>query len=116
MKWVSAISEKPSLGEAVSNAADELVEALDGAEADLLVAFVSSHHANGFGDLPALLRNRFADATIIGCTGGGVIGAGHEVEHRPGFALTAASLPGVALEPFHIEYGDLPDGDASPDR
>lgn len=116
MKWVSAISESASLGEAVANTSDELLESLGGADADLLIAFVSSHHANGFDDLSPLLRNRFADATIIGCTGGGVIGAGHEVEHKPGFALTAASLPGVALEPFHIEYGDMPDGDASPDR
>ena len=51
----------------------------------------------------------------MGCSGGGVIGAGREVEHRPGFAMTAAHLPDVYLAPFHITDKDLPDGDASPE-
>ena len=51
----------------------------------------------------------------MGCSGGGVIGAGREVEHRPGFAMTAAHLPDVDLTPFHISDKDLPDGDASPE-
>ena len=52
---------------------------------------------------------------LIGCSGGGVIGDGREVEHRPGLAMTAAALPGVEITPFHAEDDALPDADAPPD-
>jgi small ligand-binding sensory domain FIST len=51
---------------------------------------------------------------LIGCTAGGVIGGGREIEQRPGLSLTAASLPGVAITPLAIEGSYLPDLDAGP--
>jgi len=37
-----------------------------------------------------------------------VIGAGHEVEQRAAFSLTAAFLPGVELAPFRLSATQLP--------
>ena len=116
MKWSSAVSENFSLAEAVKECGRQLHGDLDGVEPDLIIAFVSSHHAAEYESLPQLVRDNLADALLIGCSGGGIIGAGREVEQRPGFALTAAVLPDVQLTPFHIDEDALPDGDAPPDQ
>ena len=52
----------------------------------------------------------------FGCSGGGIIGAGMEVEQRPALSVTAATLPGVDIEAFHLDGDKLPDLDAGPDR
>ncbi len=116
MKWSSAVSEKFSLAEAVEECGRQLHDGLDGMEPDLIIAFVSSHHAVEYDILPQLVRENLADSLLIGCSGGGIIGAGREVEQRPGFALTAAVLPDVQLKPFRIGEDALPDGDAPPDQ
>ena len=55
-----------------------------------------------------------APRRLIGCSAGGVIGGGHEIEQRAGVSLTAAALPNVEAIPFHLENDSLPDLDASP--
>ena len=114
MKWVSAVSEHRVLKYAVAECAGELRSALGGRAPDLAVAFVSPHHAARYGEVPELVGEMLGDCALTGCSGGGVIGAGREVENRPGFSLAAAYLPGVAITPFHIRDEDLPDGDAPP--
>jgi small ligand-binding sensory domain FIST len=84
--------------------------------ADLLVVFVSPHHATEYDRVPELVRNEFPEGALIGCSGGGVIGGGREVENRPGLAMTVAHLPDVEVVPFHVETADLPDADAAPNR
>jgi small ligand-binding sensory domain FIST len=75
---------------------------------DLAIVFVSQHHQERYDDLPVLLNDRLAAKVLIGCSAGGVIGGGHEVENRPGLSLTAALLPDVRLQPFHIDNDLLP--------
>lgn len=115
MKWTSAVSEHRFLKYAVAECAVEINEALGEQSADLIVVFVSVHHAAHYDELPGLVRELVGDGVLIGCSGGGIIGAGKEVEHSPGFAMTAAVLPDVTLIPFHVEDSSLPDGDAPPD-
>ncbi len=115
MKWTSAVSEHRFLKYAVAECAAEIKEALGEQSADLIIAFVSAHHAARYDDLPGLVRELVGDSVLIGCSGGGIIGAGKEVEHSPGFAMTAAVLPDVALNLFHVEDPILPDGDAPPE-
>ena len=62
-----------------------------GDRADLLVTFLSPHHTESAPRLPGLLARHFPGAMLVGCSGGGVIGAGHEVEDAPAFSLTADS-------------------------
>ncbi len=114
MKWVSAVSDKPRLAEAMHEAAAVLSASLGKASPDLLLAFVSHHHADHFAEVPGLAALALCPRVFLGCSAGGVIGAGHEVEHRPGVALTAAVLPGVDLRPFHLGPDELPGLDESP--
>ena len=115
MKWSSAVSESATFGDAVGQCADRLSAELGSADADLVVVFVSVHHESQFEQVPDMVREVLGAGMIVGCSAGGVIGAGHEVEHRPGVALTAAQLPEVEIVPFHIaDESVLPDGDAAP--
>ena len=116
MKWSSAVSEALSPGEAVAEHSAILRDELGGEPPDLVLVFSSAHHVSGFDEVPELVRRQLGEGLLLGCSGGGVIGAGREVEHRHGFAMTAARLPDVELVPFHIENDDMPDEDAAPEK
>jgi small ligand-binding sensory domain FIST len=102
MRWVSTVSGEPDLAAAVLEAASTLRAALAGQDPDLLVAFVSEHHRGAYDRLPALVARHFGSALLLGCSAGGVIGGGREVEGRAGLSLTAAVLPDVDVIPLHI--------------
>lgn len=70
---------------------------------DLVAAFVSAHHRPAYVRLSELIRRELPGSFVLGCTAFGVIGAGREVEGEPALSLTAASLPGVELQPFRVE-------------
>ena len=115
MKWASAVSEASSLKDAVAECAAAIEAEFVAPGADLVVVFASPHYAAEFDAVPELVSQHLGDGLLIGCSGGGVIGAGREVEHRPGLAIAVAHLPGVELGPFHIDNGSLPDADSPPD-
>ena len=117
MKWSSAVSDSPSLPDAVSQCVDDIKTDLGERSPDLIVLFVSSHHAEeeGYAKIPALVRRHFGEGLLLGCSARGVIGAGREVEQRPGLAMTAAHLPDVKVLPFYVDEGDLPDKDPAPE-
>ena len=115
MKWSSAVSDNPALADAVSECAERTAEGLGGQPPDLTVVFVSAHHALQYELVPELLRRVVDGGVLVGCSGGGVIGAGREVEHRPGVAITSAHLPDVELVPVRVEQDELPDPDALPE-
>ena len=108
MKWASSISTQADATAAVAEAAEALRQELGELTADLIVVFASPHYRDSMVRLPSLIRDRFPGARLIGCTGGGIIGAGREIEHRPALSITAASLPGVQLHPFHFDLDELP--------
>jgi small ligand-binding sensory domain FIST len=74
----------------------------------LVVAFVSSQHLPRYAAVPSVLREHLRGGLLIGCSAGGVIGGGHEVEEAPGFSLTAAVLPDVTLTPLRAMTADPP--------
>ena len=115
MRWVSAISTASPLEAAVREVTAAVRRDLDlgeGARPDLAVAFVSEQHQGEYERLPALVRGAIAPRLLLGCSAGGVIGGGREVERSAGVSLTVATLPGVELTPFHLEGDALPAGDA----
>ena len=114
MKWASAVSESHTLQGAVEETVSQVLSDLGSGSPDLAFIFVSAHHSEQFARVPELVLERLGARMLLGCSAGGVIGGGHEVELRPGFSLTAAHLPEVELVPFHLEDNDLPDMDASP--
>lgn len=108
MKWASAISTDDALHLAVDELAVSIEEQLDGAEPDLVVAFVSPHHRAVWDVLPDLLADRFPTATRLGCSGGGTLGAGREVEDHAALAASAAVLPGVAIDELALAPEEIP--------
>jgi small ligand-binding sensory domain FIST len=107
MQWSSAVSEAAGLEGAVAEAAAAVRAGLGGAP-DLAFVFVSPHHTGSWSRLPALVRGALGAPRLVGCTAGGVIGGGREVEQRPGLALVAAALPGVDVQPFHVAGRAIP--------
>jgi small ligand-binding sensory domain FIST len=116
MRWASAISRRSTLKAAGAECTQEVASRLGTTAPDLLLVFVSPHFAEAYLRLPEEVSRHLDPAVLLGCSGGGVIGGGHEVEHRPAVSMIAATLPGVHLTPFHLETGDLPDLDGPPDR
>ena len=116
MKWSSAVSNDASLEGAVEECAAGVMEGLEGLRPNLAFVFPSAAHAAAYDQVPELVRRRLGDCQILGCSGGGVIGAGREVEGGPGLALAAAALPEAELSLFHVENDDLPDQDSPPER
>lgn len=105
MRWASSLSERPDLGQAAAEAAAEVKSTLAGAEPDLVLVFASAAHAASYARVPATFSAFFPRAAIAGCSGGGVIGDGREVEAAPALSVIAASLPGVAVTPLRIDSG-----------
>ena len=114
MKWSSSVSEEFGVRDAIAEVVGNVQANLGGDPPDLAVIFVSPHHAPDFDLVTSSVQERLGAKTLIGCSGGGVIGGGHEVEDRTGFSLTAASLPGVDILPFALQDERLPDPDAGP--
>jgi small ligand-binding sensory domain FIST len=118
MIWASALSTRASLEGAVKEVADSLKDRF-AQSPDLGLVFISSSFTSEFSRLLPLLQDYLPMPTLVGCSGGGVIGnttdqQTQEVEDAPAVSLSLASLPGVAVRSFHISSDDLPDLDSSP--
>jgi small ligand-binding sensory domain FIST len=109
MRWSSAVSTASSLEAALREVTDAVARDVDGAHPDLAVVFVSEQHQGEYERVPALLRAMLAPRFMLGCSAGGVIGGGREVERQAGVSLTVAMLPDVELAPFHLEGESLPE-------
>jgi small ligand-binding sensory domain FIST len=109
MRWGSTLSRRPDAAAAFSEAAGALDDRLGGPGPDLLLVFTSPHHVQDLDDLGRRAARRYPGAVIVGCTGRGVIGDGHEAEQGPALSLTGALLPGVACTAVHVEMTSLPD-------
>lgn len=81
---------------------------------DLAFLFVSGFPAGELETAAQAVRQLTGARHVLGCTSGGVLGGGREVEHRPSVSLTLATLPNVEIHPFHVLLSDYPDGDAPP--
>ena len=108
MHWVSALSRMTDLDRALDEATEQVRTEFAGSAPNLVVTFVSQHHHAEFHQVPAGLRRAFPNATLIGCSAGGVIGAGREVEDAPGLSITAAELPGVTITPVRVTTEAMP--------
>jgi small ligand-binding sensory domain FIST len=101
MKWSSAVSPASRVDDAIAETASRVRRELGDVAPDLAIVFVSAHHAPAYAAVPELVRAALEPRTLVGCSAGGVIGGGHEIEGAPGFSLTAARLPDVTVTAFH---------------
>lgn len=106
MRWASAISEATRLEDAIDEATELVRSQLAGAAPDLAIAFVSAEHSDHYSRLAPALARALPGAQIVGCSAGGVIGAGQEVEFAPALSITAAVLPNVEVTPFYLGADD----------
>lgn len=109
MKFGSALSYDSQSENAVTEVLEQVASQLPDSHAHLSFVFASPHHLKAFPRLLHGMQERLSSHTLLGCTGGGIIGDRREVEQRPGLALMAAHLPGVTITPFHIEQPELED-------
>ncbi len=114
MQWASAVSDAVTLDEAITSVGRHITAEMAGATIDLALVFVSPHHAPRYREVPRLLATAMPHRMLAGCSAGGVIGGGHEIEQRPGIAVAAAHLPEVTVTPIQVEGDALPDLDGSP--
>lgn len=115
MRWASALAVSTDSSAAIDAALVELDQGLDHNPADLVIVFASPQFDAHLPGLYAQIRGVWPDAHLLGCTAAGVIGGNQELESAPALSLTAASLPGVQIEPFHVLHRQLPAADAPAD-
>ena len=115
MHWASSISTTNAVDLALAECEQAIRAQLAGVEPDFVLVFASMSFHHQAGSLGAQVSRMFPGATVIGCTGAGVIGGGKEVELSPAISITAAKLPGVNISAFHISESDLPSPDDPPD-
>lgn len=118
MKWVSAVSKRPSLEAAIDEVSQHVLATL-GQQPDLLLVFISSAFSSEYMRLMPLLRDRLPARAMAGCGGSGVVGnldsqQVEEVEDDPALCVMAARLPNVTIQTFHIDREALPDLDGPP--
>ena len=114
MKWASAISEQASLGNAIRECVAAVRQQLGDETPHLAATFVSPNYRTEYEQVSRLVRQGLDSPLVFGCSGGGVIGSGLEVERRPAVSITAATLPDVAMVELHLDGDGLPDLDAGP--
>ena len=116
MKWTSALSEQPALDDAIAECAAAIKTSVEDETLDMAIVFISPHYEDSYEQVAGLMAENLGARHVFGCSGGGVIGNGQEIEQRAGISITAAVLPDVDIKPFHLQVDRLPDLDAGPDK
>lgn len=88
---------------AIEEISEQCAQGLNGAPADLVIAFFSPHHVDAARAISYALRRRLKPKLLLGISGESVLGGDREIEQSPGISLFAASLPGVDIHPFRTE-------------
>lgn len=109
MQFASAISREDQIEAAIEETLSTLAEQAPELSNDIVFVFATPHHLKALADQLPAIQQRLDAPTLIGCTGGGVIGDRREIEHRSAFAILTASMPGVSVTPFHIEQTEVED-------
>jgi small ligand-binding sensory domain FIST len=114
MQFASALSRDPDLRRAVDEVTAAIRRDLGDRPIDLAIVFVSPHTQGSPDEAVIRLHDALSPKTMVGCSGGGIIGARSEVEGTPALSVLAGWMPGARLHATHWEDGDLPSPDAPP--
>ena len=76
---------------------------MEGDDVHLIFVFVHPAHETRYAAVPAILRQRFPGAQVIGCSATGVSGNSREIEDGACIAVMGGHLPGVEITPFATE-------------
>jgi len=75
-----------------------------GSAPDLLMVFVTIHHARRMGMIADTLRDRLSSKHMMGITASGVMSGPTHIEDGPGLSVMACRFPGVDIKPFWIDH------------
>jgi len=109
LRFAAALSTTADTRQAVEEVCSQAAEQL-GSPADLAMAFVSHHHGPPFAPLDTEITRRTQARVLLGCTGESIVGGAREVEDGPAISLWLARLPGVSVEPMHLNFERTPEG------
>lgn len=107
----TGLSSHPQASSAVAQACEQAHAGLRGENADLVLAFFSTHHLSHAPDIAAGIRRELSPGTLLGVSAEAVLGGSVELERVPGVSILAMSLPGAKLTPFTAE--DLSGADST---
>lgn len=110
---VSAISTLSDPIEASAQAASRIHAQLNGAP-DLLMVFVTPHHAQRMGMIADTLRDALNSSHMLGVSASAIMSGASEIGDAPGISLLAFKLPGVRISPFWVDH--LSPRDSSEER
>ncbi|HEY6422468.1 MAG TPA: FIST N-terminal domain-containing protein [Pseudonocardiaceae bacterium] len=109
----------PDLARAAESAITQAIAPLSGQRPDLLCVFVCGDDPEAVESAGIRAMDVAGARTTLGCSAGGVIGAGRAVEIELAVSAFAACLPGARCTPFQLELVNTPEGAAvigMPDR
>ncbi|MGE3317472.1 MAG: FIST N-terminal domain-containing protein, partial [Planctomycetaceae bacterium] len=110
MPFAACLSQSSDINHAIDQVCDDLSSQLDGKVPDLCCGFISHDHAENFEQVAGRVVQKLNCRALLGCTGETIVGGGNEIESGPAFSLWAGVLPGVTIEPFHVEFARTADG------
>ncbi|MGH4012105.1 MAG: FIST signal transduction protein [Pseudonocardiaceae bacterium] len=111
-RFGDGLAAGPDLAAAAESAVTQAMAALRGQRPDLLCVFVCADDPNAVEAAGIRAMDLAGAGTTLGCSAGGVIGAGRGVEIEPAVSAFAACLPGVRCTSFRLELVRTPDGAA----
>ena len=110
MRIASALSTLDATAEIWIDLERQLKDQLQGEDVDVLLVFVSAEWAPAFQLLITPLRTAMQPRHLLAVIAESVIGTDQEIERTRAVSALALSLPGAALNTFHLgeeEWGDL---------
>lgn len=116
MKWAGGLSRQRELAAAVDEALASLRAGLGKSRPRLVLAFAAGYDSRDVERLPTLLHSWLDDGLLIGCSAGGVVGMGQELEDGPALSLLAGVMQNVQLAAIHLDQASLPAITASRDH
>jgi small ligand-binding sensory domain FIST len=115
MKWASHLSTQDNIEACIDEAVEAVRNQLENSPAHLTVIFVSPQFKEQYEEIPGMIRQRMDLGLLLGCSGGGIVGGGKEVEQQAAFSMTCANLPDVEIKGIYSGTMNLPDQDTAPD-
>lgn len=116
-KFAAAVSQHPSLYQAIAEVVQGCRQGLEGRLPDFCQLLITTSHARNIAHAPKCLLDKLVrlggvNSETLPVVMGGVLqsvsGPGEHISSGSGVSLLAASLPGVELMPFHVDTPALP--------
>ncbi|MCW2615955.1 MAG: hypothetical protein JWN08_2949 [Frankiales bacterium] len=101
-RFGDALASGADLRAVAEQAAEQAIAGLDAAP-DLVCVFVCADDPDDVVAAGEQVARTTGARVLLGCSAGGVLGAGRGIEGAGAVSVLAAVLPGVRLRPFHLE-------------